>query len=74
MKKSKKQQRIDSLLDIVIIAIDIATIAVLIYTVMIVVPDSLIKFLLVTVGAGALYNNIKYAIQSSKKEKENNIK
>ena len=69
MKKSKKQQRIDSLLEIVIIAIDIATIAVLIYTVMIVVPDSLIKFLLVTAGAGALYNNIKYAIKSRKKEK-----
>ena len=67
MKKSKKQQRIDSLFDI-------ATIAILIYTVIVIVSNPLIKFLLVMVGAGALYNNIKYVIQSSKKEKENNIK
>lgn len=67
MKKMRKNM--DALLDIV-------TIAVLVFTVLMVVPDGLIKFLLIVAGCGAMFNNCKYLFdinfKKNKKNKKNN--
>lgn len=60
MKNMRKN--IDALLDIAIIAA-------LAFTVLIVVPDGLIKFLLIVAGCGAMFNNCKYLFDMNFKKK-----
>ena len=36
---------------------------------MVVVPDPIMKYILVIAGCGAMYNNVKYVIKSNKKKK-----
>ena len=61
MKRIRKN--IDALLDIV-------TIAVLVFTVLIVVPDGFMKFLLIVVGCGAMFNNCKYLFDINFKKRK----
>ena len=61
MKKMRKN--IDALLDIVIIAV-------LVFTVLMVAPDGLIKFLLIVAGCGAMFNNCKYLFDVNFKKKQ----
>ena len=63
MKKMRKN--IDALLDIVIIAV-------LVFTVLMVVPDGLFKFLLIVAGCGAMFNNCKYLFDMKLKKKQKN--
>ena len=63
MKKIRKN--IDALLDIAIIAV-------LVFTVLMVVPDGLIKFLLIVAGCGAMFNNCKYLFNMKFKKKQKN--
>lgn len=65
MKKMRKN--IDALLDIVIIAV-------LVFTVLMVVSDGLMKFLLVVAGCGAMFNNFKYLFDLNKKKRKNKNK
>lgn len=50
---------------------DIATIAVLVFTVLMVVPDGFMKFLLIVAGCGAMFNNFKYLFDLNKKKRKN---
>lgn len=50
---------------------DIATIAVLVFTVLMVVPDGFMKFLLIVAGCGAMFNNFKYLFNLNKKKRKN---
>ena len=61
----KKFTRLDAMIDIIIIAL-------LVFTVIITVDDSIMKFILTVAGCGAMYNNVKYAIAKTqtKKQKE----
>lgn len=61
MKKIRKN--IDALIDIIIIAV-------LVFTVLIVVPDGFMKFLLIVAGCGAMFNNCKYLFSSIKRKKK----
>ena len=61
MKRIRKN--IDALLDIV-------TIAVLVFTVLMVVPDGFMKFLLIVAGCGAMFNNCKYLFDMNFKKKQ----
>lgn len=61
MKRIRKN--IDALLDIV-------TIAVLVFTVLIVVPDGFMKFLLIVAGCGAMFNNCKYLFDINFKKRK----
>ena len=49
---------------------DIATIAVLVFTVLMVVPDGFMKFLLIVAGCGAMFNNFKYLFNLNKKKRK----
>jgi hypothetical protein len=49
---------------------DIATIAVLVFTVLMVVPDGFMKFLLIVAGCGAMFNNCKYLFNLNKKKRK----
>lgn len=60
---AKKTERVDAIVDIIIIAA-------LVFTIMIVVPDPIMKYILTIVGCGAMYNNVKYVIKSNKKKKD----
>ena len=59
---AKKTEKVDAIVDIIIIAA-------LVFTVMVVVPDPIMKYILVIAGCGAMYNNVKYVIKSNKKKK-----
>lgn len=50
---------------------DIATIAVLVFTVLMIVPDGFMKFLLIVAGCGAMFNNFKYLFNLNKKKRKN---
>ena len=50
---------------------DIATIAMLVFTVLMVVPDGFMKFLLIVAGCGAMFNNFKYLFNLNKKKRKN---
>ena len=50
---------------------DIATIAMLVFTVLMVVPDGFMKFLLIVAGCGAMLNNFKYLFNLNKKKRKN---
>ena len=63
MKKMRKN--IDALLDIIIIAV-------LVFTVLMVVSDGFIKFLLIIAGCGAMFNNCKYLFDMKFKKKQKN--
>ena len=65
MKKLRKN--IDALFDII-------TIAVLVFTVLMVVPDGFMKFLLIVVGCGAMFNNCKYLFNLNFKKRKNKNK
>ena len=52
-KMDKMRKTFDALIDIIIIAV-------LIYTVIVVVDDNIMKYILTVVGSGALFNNVKY--------------
>lgn len=60
---TKKTEKADVIIDIIIIAA-------LVFTIMIVASDPIIKYILVIAGCGAIYNNVKYVIKSNKKKKE----
>ena len=59
---AKKTEKVDAIVDIIIIAA-------LVFTVMVVVPDPIMKYILIIAGCGAMYNNVKYVIKSNKKKK-----
>ena len=59
---AKKTEKTDAIVDIIVIAA-------LVFTVMVVVPDPIMKYILVIAGCGAMYNNVKYVIKSNKKKK-----
>lgn len=50
---------IDALIDIIIIAM-------LVFTAMITVEDVFMRYMIVVVGSGALFNNVKYLYNHSK--------
>lgn len=58
---AKKKEKADAIVDIIIIAA-------LVFTIMIVVPDPIIKYILTIAGCGAMYNNVKYVIKPKKKD------
>jgi hypothetical protein len=60
---AKKTEKADAIVDIIIIAA-------LVFTVMVVVPDPIMKYVLTIAGCGAMYNNVKYVIKSNKKKKD----
>ena len=47
------RKTIDALIDIIIIAV-------LVFTVMVTVEDVAMRYMIVVVGSGALFNNVKY--------------
>lgn len=49
---------------------DIVTIGVLVFTVLLVVNDVFMRYLLVIVGCGAMFNNCKYLFNEKKKSKK----
>lgn len=53
--------------------LDIITIAILVFTVIVTVDKPLIVFLLTVMGCGALFNNVKY-IYDKKKQKSDDTK
>lgn len=63
----KMRKTIDALFDII-------TIAVLIFTVLMVVPDGFMKFLLIVAGCGAMFNNFKYLFNMNFKKNKNKKK
>ena len=47
--------------------LDVITIAVLVFTVMAVVDDVVMRYILAVVGCGAMFNNFKYIYKVNKK-------
>lgn len=50
--------------------LDILTLAVLVFTVLLVVDDVFMRYLLTIVGCGAMFNNCKYLFNEKKKSKK----
>ena len=50
--------------------LDILTLAVLVFTILLVVEDVPMRFLLTVVGCGAMFNNCKYLFNEKKKSKK----
>lgn len=47
--------------------LDVITIAILVFTVMAVVDDVVMRYILAVVGCGAMFNNFKYIYKVNKK-------
>ena len=65
MKRMRKN--VDALFDII-------TIAVLVFTVLVTVPSDAMRFILVVVGCGAMFNNCKYLFDLNFKKRKNKNK
>lgn len=52
--------------------LDVITIAILVFTVMAVVDDVVMRYILAVVGCGAMFNNFKY-IYNVKKQDKNKV-
>lgn len=50
--------------------LDIITLAVLVFTILLVVDDVFMRYLLTIVGCGAMFNNCKYLFNEKKKSKK----
>ena len=57
----KKHDRIDAMLDMIILAV-------LTFAVMITVVDPVIRYVLIVAGCGAMFNNVKYFMKKKKKK------
>lgn len=62
----KKHEKADAIVDIIVVGM-------LLFTVMIVINDPLIRFLLAVLGCGAMYNNLKYVMKKSKKNNKKKV-